>query len=620
MPKNSLHAQAAIAIEDFMGLYANGDDTNVPELNHIECQNMKFEPGSIFTREGSVVSYNHGRDVRRFYFRHSEDLGNILLYLDVVGNLYGVRAGVRTLLHTNPQVTDFSITDTLNRVFITFHDGKTGIPGEFVYWWDGTNFSRAGGTAPTSSGAMVAATGGAGVVDVGTHILAISFENQYGFITKPGPFITGTYTPTTYVAPGGARIDLTNIPLGPPGTVARHILMSRANLTELFFALRIDDNTATGRQVNVSDTGLINSADYLSDLKESVPAGCNLFKYSGRLGVLGFPYPDSSLVLLSRNDGDFESFDQTTGFLLVGQDDRRKNKAAFEFRSHLYIGKTQGWFSTFDNGEEPVNWDNPQVVDSNVGVEVHGVCELPDTTVGNTREHVLIADRSGILVFNGVFQLIPLNEKVDGIWKEINGVNFYKTQILEDPVNRYIYVNICLDSDLPNYVLFGDYNLGMNPDKMRWSLWKFDQDLPVTISIMDLDGNGPIFRYGKTNNVYRLCPETLNDDGTPIDAFFKEWLMSFDQQSGSIFQYNTVQGHIKGSGTLKVTIEGLEKKAISIPPNLTMLSEPGKHMVMKFNFINERVAPKFRVNVLDEWFEVTSLYVNGVYYGAARPA
>jgi hypothetical protein len=84
------------------------------------------------------------------------------------------------------------------------------------------------------------------------------------FVTFGG----GLYGPSTVQlvdAPGNLKIQLTNIPLGPPGTVSRNIAMTKAlvpgdlllgGTPPYYNALLIPDNTTADTELNVPDTAL----------------------------------------------------------------------------------------------------------------------------------------------------------------------------------------------------------------------------------------------------------------------------------------------------------------------------------------------------------------------------
>src|SRR5690606_12889657 len=115
----------------------------------------------------------------------------------------------------------FSAAQYFDRIYITPHNRITGIENEVVYVYDGTTCRQAGGIAPSGSITVTNSTL-SGNVEAGTHLIAVAFETESGFITRPGPSIYGQV-----LADGTHQIDISGIPIGPDGTVARHILATR---------------------------------------------------------------------------------------------------------------------------------------------------------------------------------------------------------------------------------------------------------------------------------------------------------------------------------------------------------------------------------------------------------
>ena len=108
----------------------------------------------------------------------------------------------------------------------------------------------------TGPGALkaVLAGDGAGNVNTGTHSYRVIFVDDEGVHS-----VSGTTSNVITVANSGVdgQVDLTDIPLGPPGTVVREIFRTIAGDTGNYFELvEIGDNTTTSFTDNVDDTDL----------------------------------------------------------------------------------------------------------------------------------------------------------------------------------------------------------------------------------------------------------------------------------------------------------------------------------------------------------------------------
>jgi hypothetical protein len=294
------------------------------------------------------------------------------------------------------------------RAYITPHNSNKGLPGEKVYVYEGSGSARpAGGTAPVGSPIVATTSASIGSVEAGSHLFAVSYETTSGYLTPPGPA-----TFTLYVAPGATKVDLSNIPVGPAGTVARVLLATKMLARDYagdqdnqeFFNIpngRIGDNTTTSLTVDFFDADLQASADFLLDQLATIPAGVGIGVYQARLVVWGTD-TDESIVYFSAN-GQPESISATEGFVLAYPGDAAGGvKNCVEFRSQYYMLKSGSkCYVTNGTDDSPVFWAVTNV-DISVGTECHGIAKIFDQN-GATLDNFFCADRSALYLFNGTF-------------------------------------------------------------------------------------------------------------------------------------------------------------------------------------------------------------------------
>jgi hypothetical protein len=348
------------------------------------------------------------------------------------------------------------------------------------------------GTAPAVTITETTKGSNAGYIEQGVHKFAVCYETATGFITAPGiefyDPVGGTFdfSPLIIHCPGEKQLTLSTVPLGSNGTgttpaiIARYILATRADEEEFFFVPNgvISDNSSTSITISFYDSDLIESADYLFDIHNYVPAGLGICMYGTRLAVWGFASPDQILLRISRS-GDLETFSQLDGFTLVGQNDKYAIEECFELNNIIYILKSKGAYGAQDDfTNEPASWSAPVLIDGGISAKYGSVSKLPNLSGSTTKNRVLIADSSGLLVFDGVFRRPELSWKINSIWNRINKTYFYKIQIFDDPINKRIYIAVPLDAATePDYVLYGDYSeCGQYPDhkNIKWTLWQFN--------------------------------------------------------------------------------------------------------------------------------------------------
>jgi hypothetical protein len=154
---------------------------------------------------------------------------------DIISPVTGITVSLAWPIPDNtPDPTYFEVqacpTPTTFQVQVTYSDG-TWASGAVGFSWDGTFYVNSVPTPTTFTyiqyGPNGSTTETAGTVTPfgqcapGLHLMAVCFLDRQGGITAPSPF-------TTFISNGGQYVSLSNIPLGPPQTVARIIVFTGA--------------------------------------------------------------------------------------------------------------------------------------------------------------------------------------------------------------------------------------------------------------------------------------------------------------------------------------------------------------------------------------------------------
>lgn len=135
-----------------------------------------------------------------------------------------------------------------------------------------------------------------GQIAPGTHLMRCSFLTSQSAIPQPGPFVT-------FEANGGQFASVTNIPTGPPSTLARILEFTGANGDQFFYipqvpqingqivgtATQINDNVTTSAVFDFGDPTLFNA------IATSIP-GNNLAAQVTIDGALGFGFFGNRLM------------------------------------------------------------------------------------------------------------------------------------------------------------------------------------------------------------------------------------------------------------------------------------------------------------------------------------
>lgn len=594
-----------ISLTSFLGTFDRGEDETVPPGYFRGSQNIRFKDG-VKTREGMALSVTVAT-VRRIAIYKRIGEADRLLILRVDGNLYDSTNLVTPILSI-PTMTDFSMVSLFNRAYITPHNGLKGLPGEVIYVYEGSGVARiGGGVAPT--GTMTTGIGPAGNIEPGYHSFAVAFETQSGHLTP----LAG-YNILDSRAAGSIQADLSNIPTGPVGTVARVLFATKSmpggfdgNYSALTWYFipggRIPNNTATTFTVNFFDADLQSEGSYLLDQLTTIPAGVGIGVYRGKLIVWGEDLNDS--VVRVSAIGFPESFDATEGFVTINPGDSGGGvKYCAEYRSQLLCFKTQRTYVTQDNGNPAAFWE-VNALDKSVGTECHGVGKILDFGE-DVRDRMFVADRSGLQLFTGTFSDAEITYNVSDIWDRINKAHFHKIEVAVDPLQALVYIAVPLDGATENsHLIVGDWQEGLGTEDLRFTLWAFPVAPQTIVVDIDTTTKESEFKFGAlSGNVFVADESSLLDFGTAIDTWV-EFPLYPQEDDYPVYHYAGVRLRIKGSGTLLITLSGLDNVQTATVPSLVLSASPGKPVFRGFNFTSERCSVKLRTNGASEWFVMT---------------
>src|SRR5687767_1541546 len=277
----TMRDQEEIVIEEFKGLWDRDD--NYPLGYGLNFRNVRFDNKAVFTRESISNSFSltalglGGTDRLIAFWPYRPSAAPFTQrYIVLVQNTTntngrffdtGAAAPAVPILSIGT-VTSASVIQLYDRIFIS-----PRLAGQVVYVYDTALMTTAraiAGTAPTTVPA--AAIGAAGNCEPGLHLVSVAFETNTGFITKPARNAGISLATQITVASGTpSQINLTAIPTGPAGTSKRHILYTKViprydgnpENYEFFFAGVINDNVTTLFTINLFDSQLVSSSDYL---------------------------------------------------------------------------------------------------------------------------------------------------------------------------------------------------------------------------------------------------------------------------------------------------------------------------------------------------------------------
>lgn len=470
----------ALQAENIVFLKEGGFQTRPPFRTKLQLYTDNFDPATGASDPGIPIQVwkiarlgNTYYDNRWLYVTR-DDNDNLLRIYDSANIVAGDNTPIK-------KITGAKFISALNiygRIYISplvdFGSPLTGSDG-VIWLYDGTTFRKAGGTGPTAGTLTITGTAVAGAnVTPGLHIGAIAFETDSGFITPPGP---ATRIQVTITAGGGRAARFANIDLGPTGTVARHLLLTKTiptydgiqNNWELFFALRIPNNTATTGDVVLPDTGLIESADYLLDEYSSLPACNSISKFNTHIMYNGIN-TDTRVINVSKGN-DPETVDQTEDYIQNFDSIPVDFLNSRELRGTCYLFKENSTFSTREEDAPPNTW-RVDLVDSGIGISPMGVADVMANHGGLVLDNLIVGGLTGIYIFSGTYSHLPLSIKLQGIIDSYSRAALKYLRMAVDPTRRRLYLLIGDPFGGGNLDLWvGDYYRGLDPNNIRWAKW-----------------------------------------------------------------------------------------------------------------------------------------------------
>lgn len=597
-------------VQKCAGLFYREPLDNVPPDHLINALNVVYSPnGAIKTREVFAHVSTHGNPGGRIPLYKTNNTDDSvttsgygpnytrpIVCMSPVGASYLLDLLRFPLLPFFDGISgdlDLTAVSLYNKWYISWSVGDIGSPyGLRLY--NGIHPTLPGGIYRIAGGTAAATTltssmaGGPFTTSRASYIFAVLYETDTGFIRAPANFLLNDrlLVDSAYFEFWGANLTL-NFGVGPTGTIARWIIGTKAIFNSVaippanaanypfFFIKRIPDNTTTSTTVGGYgyDNSLINAADHIFKQLPTPPAGKKVTEYNGRLVIMA-PAEDRNKVLFSKAS-DPESFNSTSGFKVIEPADPSGCKNGLEWRGNFYILKGRSTHVTQDNGGEASTWQVTQV-DNGIGTpSSYGIAQILGTTKGPS-EGFLVANESGIFLFNGVYQKPALTWKIETLWRRINKAYFFKMELHVHPERQLIYALVPLDtSSSNNYIIVGDFSESLDPQGIKWSYWIINGDGANSMSIFEQYNTKEIRVYSNTQTgfIFTLLPhDTLGQDygSNNIIQRIKYPQMPTEKNRTTISHFSRLMLDIVGSGSVAWRYDGKNGVAVSplVPLNL----------------------------------------------------
>lgn len=487
-----------IVIDEFNGLWANGDEDSVPADHFSEATNIQYFEGGFETRDGIDLYQSLGTALGNVLRIHPFKMttGLTLLVLESGGNIHHVVSP--TVTHLNvlsiASMTDFNVVSWAGRAYITpfFTDSngtEKGIGSQFLYVYLGAGVVARKAAGPTPAGTVTIANGAAGLMDFGDHIFGVVGESDTGYLSPPVAL-------NSFVVQPNNKVSFSTVPVFVGAFWTKRHLVASIRIPnfngdlenyQLFFipGATINDNVTTVlADVQFFDADLVDDASHLSENFSEIPAGVGLCTYHGRL-VLTTTFNDTSIAYVSE-PGEPEAFNQIDGVLIVPLDGNPLTNCQ-EYRDVLYLFKVTRTVGYSDNQDVPSTW-KMFIVDESTGCPVHGIGTVLDSGSVNV-DFLIIGDLNGLVLFDGGYKKPVLTDKIRDFWFALDRTDFRALEIVNNSISEKLYIV------LPDgTVLFGDYENGLNSVDIKWAIWTFALNI-TTVEIVLIDR----IVFGSTN-------------------------------------------------------------------------------------------------------------------------
>lgn len=481
-----------IVIEDFNGLWDNGDEDSCPADHFLEATNIQYFDGGFETRDGIDLYQSVGTNLNNIVRIHPYKMttGLTLLALDTSGNIHHIVSP--TVTHTNilsiGAMTDFNVVSWAGRAYITpfstdANGIEKGLSGQFLYVYLGAGVAarKAAGVTGVGAGSLTIANGIAGLMDAGLHIFGVVGETDTGYLSQPVRL-------TSFTVDANFTVSFAAIPTFTGAFwTKRHLVASIAipNFNgdlegyQLFFipGATLNDNvTVILNNVQFFDADLIDDASHLSENFSEIPAGVGLCTFHGRL-ILTTTFNDTSVAYASV-EGEPEAINQVDGVLIVPLDGNPITNCQ-EFRDVLYLFKLTRTVGYPDNNDVPATW-KMFVVDEAEGVPVHGIGTVLDAG-GTNVDYLLCANLNGLMIFDGRFAEVPLTQKIRNFWFAQDRTDFRALEIVNNSIASMLYI-VLPDGTM----LHANWQNGLDPVAIKWAHWTFLINV-TTVEIINID-------------------------------------------------------------------------------------------------------------------------------------
>jgi hypothetical protein len=512
----------------FGGWWSYPDRLQVDQRGCLLAQNVRFINRQFGTRYGFGPAFTYADSVANNFpvgmFNWTSELGNYLVWAR--GATGGSNALFLANISANPTPTVTSLPMSATTLGFSAPVFATAGPRLYVsQWCTNTNTASASTIATAGPAYVVTQTSGtfnidkiipgpptntqvpngtfseptSGIVTAGVHSFGVRMQHRSGFLGRPGPDSSTTtnptpqtFTPWTFTSSGGKNLQWTFTPSSPwPADVigVQLVMNTVANPNQYLLVPGVTATVVGGAMtsvtftVNIDDGSLVSGAAandctaslnwYTASATGQAYMQCaGVWNFGNRMFYLSqLPDPNGNnyWVVFASDPYEYQqiSLDQH----LIQLPNQLQIAGLFNYQGSIYLGGPHWTYYTQDNGQTPVNWMQPQLVDG-----LHGIAAPNCVQTAASGLYVWVADKTGLYQFTGSYPVLPISYNQTDKWLAQTFPSIYICMV-DDPIGKRLILTAG-----PGFLGVWDYTAAIDPYFTRYAQFQMNNGLTTTSS------------------------------------------------------------------------------------------------------------------------------------------
>jgi len=590
------------------------------------CQNVKFPPGRVVTRDGFANRFAVSAKVTSIYNWITSGLNQVIYTEGTTVKALNIATSVATSLFTVASIRAAAVAEGGPRAFIAvFNTSSLGQSEARV-----VNSTLAGYPADKAFAAPMAVTSatgsepvGSGVVTAGLHYLGFIMQSRSGFPGRPGPVVGSVFTPASFTSTGSEKLRFTVVANIPTDADLAYPIMTREDNPNIWYFVPAgtdggDPVALPGGtpgfsffwDINVSDedlaargTEVVDNFDYDTQNSSGVgPFSPGFVKQFGQRIVY---IADTDVWISDENNHQAI----TTALHKRQMPGVRRVITALVIRGILYLIGPTWTYGMSDRGGYPTTWGAIQVISGAIGTLAP--LGVTDRTAG---DYGWVAAQAGLFLFRGVYEEKPITY-LCAEWDRINWSAAYAVEVVDDFIKQRCLVGVPLDSATElSHVIVVDYSKGMTPYDVDIAIYTYSTSLFASglfssLGMVQETNNESVLWVGPaaSGQILKEVENQRNDQGVAIDGIYETGQVLDSGDSLQSSRVGRLQLSVKGAGTLAITAYSPDRTR-NAASTATLAAAPDQDADVQFDLQDvDNFSVRVRTNAVNEWFDLAQI-------------